>query len=65
VKSHVWRIKQKTNETAPSALVNMVFILPMEFKAPSDKEEAEVQAMAQLALEPMQAAFDKLEEKEC
>jgi hypothetical protein len=41
----------------------MVFFLPVEFKAPSD-EEAE-QAMVQLSLYPMQAVFDKLEDKEC
>jgi hypothetical protein len=41
----------------------MVFVLPMEFKAPSDDEEEE-QAMAQLTLDPMQAGFDKPEDKE-
>jgi hypothetical protein len=41
----------------------MVFVLPMEFKAPSDDVEEE-RAMAQLTLDPMQAAFDKPEDKE-
>jgi hypothetical protein len=40
----------------------MVFFLPVEFKAPSG-EEAE-QAMAQLCVDPMQAVFDKPEDKE-
>jgi hypothetical protein len=64
VRSQVWRIKQKADETAPSASVNMVFILPMEFKAPTSDEEAEEQAMAQLTLDPTPATFDKPEEKE-
>ena len=42
--------------------VNMVFFLPEEFKAPSEKEAE--QAMAQLSLDPMQATFDKLGNKE-
>lgn len=33
VKFQAWFVKQKTDETAPSASVNMVLILPMEFKA--------------------------------
>jgi hypothetical protein len=64
VRSQVWCVKQKTNETAPSASINMVFILPMEFKAPTDDEEAEEQAMAELTLDPMPATFDKPKEKE-
>jgi hypothetical protein len=36
----------------------------MEFKAPPDDEEEE-QIMAELTLDPMQAAFDKPEDKEC
>jgi predicted aspartyl protease len=42
----------------------MVFVLPMEFKAPADDEDSEGPAMVQLALDPVQATFDKLEEKE-
>jgi hypothetical protein len=42
----VWRIKQKDDETAPSASVNMVFVLPMEFKALFDDEETKEQVMA-------------------
>jgi hypothetical protein len=48
---------RKADEFEPSASVNMVFVLPMEFKAPSDDKEEE-RAMAQLTLDPMQAAFD-------
>jgi hypothetical protein len=36
VKSQAWHIKRKTDEMAPSASVNMVHILPMEFKASAD-----------------------------
>jgi hypothetical protein len=64
VRSQVWCVKQKADETAPSASINMVFILPMEFKAPTDDEEAEEQAMAQQTVDPMPATFDKPEEKE-
>jgi hypothetical protein len=64
VKSQVWRVKQKADEPAPSASVNMVFVLPMEFKAPTDDEEIDEQAMAQLTLDLMPATFDKPEEKE-
>ena len=42
-KSQVWCSKEKADEVQ-AASFNMVFILPMEFKAPSD-EDAE-QAMA-------------------
>jgi hypothetical protein len=51
VRSQVWRVKQKADETAPSASANIVFILPMELKAPSDDEETKEQAMAQLTLD--------------
>jgi len=45
----------------PSADVNMVFILPMEFLAPfSDDEEVDfLDQIAQLALDPMTAIFEK------
>jgi len=45
----------------PSADVNMVFMLPMEFLAPSsDDEELEFSGqIAQLALDPMTAIFEK------
>ncbi|RLN35418.1 hypothetical protein C2845_PM03G32110 [Panicum miliaceum] len=40
----------------------MVFMLPMEFKAPVHADD-EV-AVAELALDPVQAAFEKPDEKE-
>ena len=45
----------------PSADVNMVFMLPMEFLAPSsDDEELDFSdQIAQLALDPMMAIFEK------
>jgi len=45
----------------PSADVNMVFMLPMEFLAPSsDDEEVDFyDQIAQLALDPMTAIFEK------
>jgi hypothetical protein len=41
--------------------INMVFMLPMEFLAPSDDEEEVVLSdqVAQLALDPMMVVFDK------
>ena len=60
-KSTVWRVKEKADEVE-AASVNMVFVLPMEFKA-SSNGEAE-QTMAQLSLDPMQATFEKPGDKE-
>jgi len=45
-----------------AASVNMVFILPMEFKAPSGEKVEPT--MAQLSLDNMQATFDKSGDKE-
>jgi len=47
--------------TGPSVDINVVFILPMEFLAPfSDDEEADFSdQIAQLALDPMTATFEK------
>jgi len=49
------------NEKGPSADVNMVFMLPMEFLASSnDDEETNISdQIAQLALDPMMAVFEK------
>jgi len=49
------------NGKGPSADVNMVFMLPMEFLAPfSDDEEISLpDQMAQLTLDPMTAIFEK------
>jgi len=44
----------------PSADVNIVFMLPMEFLAPSSDDELEFSdQIAQLALDPMRAIFEK------
>jgi hypothetical protein len=54
-----WQLKHKG--MGPLADINMVFMLPMEFLAPSDNEE-EVglsDQVAQLALDPMMAIFEK------
>ena len=50
----------------PSADVNMVFMLPMEFLAPSsDDEELDFSdQIAQLALDPMTAIFEKTADNE-
>jgi len=50
----------------PSADVNMVFMLPMEFLAPfSDDEEVEFpNQIAQLALDPMTSMFEKSSDDE-
>lgn len=63
VKSCVWHAKEKADEFAMSASVNMVVILPLEFKALSDDDEEEP-VVAKLNLDPMHAAFDKPEHKE-
>ena len=57
----MWRAEEKADEVE-TASVNMVFILPIEFKAPTDDETEK--AKAQLSLDPMQATFDKPEDKE-
>jgi len=66
VKSQVWRVKPKADdEQCPSSLavvINMVFMLPMQFMAPSDEEPELEEAMAQLALEPVTATFEKPED---
>jgi len=49
-----------TKREGPSAGVNMVFMLPMEFLAPSSDDELEFSdQIAQLALDPMTAIFEK------
>ena len=43
-KSQVWRTKEKADEVEATS-VNMVFILPMEFKAPSDEDTEQAVAV--------------------
>jgi hypothetical protein len=54
-----WQIRHKNK--SPSADINMVFMLPMEFLALSDSEEEVVfsDQIAQLTLDPMMAIFEK------
>jgi hypothetical protein len=54
-----WQLKHKGK--GPSTYINMVFMLPMGFLAPSDDEEDVVLSdqVAQLALDPMMAVFEK------
>ncbi|KAG0548792.1 hypothetical protein BDA96_01G197800 [Sorghum bicolor] len=58
--------RQDTKGKGPSANVNMVFMLPMEFLAPfSDDNEVDCpDEIAQLALDPMTAIFEKLDDNE-
>ena len=57
-----WRVKQTTNKGKPSANIDTVFILPVEFRAPSKYKQEESdgeeydeeelgEAVAQLALQ--------------
>ena len=36
-----WHVKQTTDKCKPSANIDMVFILPIEFRAPSKYEQEE------------------------
>jgi hypothetical protein len=58
-KHRQWQLKPKGK--GPSTDINMVFMLPIEFLAPSDDEEEVVLSnqVAQLALDPMMAIFEK------
>jgi len=56
----VWGSAAIRSQAGPSADVNMVFMLPMEFLAPSSDDELEFSdQIAQLALDPMTAIFEK------
>ena len=65
-----WRIKQTADKGKPSANIDMVFILPVEFRAPSKYGQGESdeegyddeefgEAVAQLTLQSQQAIFEK------
>ena len=54
-----WRPKQSKADEKPSADVNMVFVLPSEFRAPQPEELA----IAQLDLGPRPIIFEKPKEK--
>jgi len=54
-----WRPKQPRADEKPSADVNMVFVLPLEFRAPQPEELA----VARLDLGPQPIIFEKPKEK--
>ena len=54
-----WRPKQTKADEKPSADVNMVFVLPSEFRVPQPEELA----IAQLDLGPRPIIFEKPKEK--
>jgi hypothetical protein len=65
----VWRRKEKQPDqgadVAPSADVNMVFILPEEFKNPNTREDSDEEApVAQLDFGPQPIVFTKPPEKQ-
>ena len=69
VKSEVWRVKPRSDDRqvpgSSAAPVNMVYMLPSEFMAPSSDDERQSleEAVAQLNLEPIPATFAKPEDE--
>jgi hypothetical protein len=63
VRSQVWRPKPKADDEkdgGSKADINMVVLLPKDFMAPVDSDMSDEElGMAQLALEPTQAIFEK------
>ena len=61
----MWRTKQIADRKQPSANIQMTFLLPSEFRAPTDQEvyldfnESEYEIVAKLTV-VQQAIFDKL-----
>ena len=64
-KLQVWRAKQTTDRGQPSANIQMVFLLPSEFRAPADQEvysdfdESEYEEIVTKLTVIQQAIFDK------
>ena len=64
-KSQVWRAKQTANRRQPSANIQMVFLLPSEFRAPADQEvysdfdESEYEEIVAKLTVIQQAIFNK------
>jgi len=60
-----WHVKQTDDKGKPSTNIDMVFILPIEFRAPSKYEQEESdeegleEVVAQLTLQSQQDIFDK------
>ena len=59
------RADDRQDPGSSAAPINMVFMLPREFMAPanSDEEPELEEAVAQLALEPVSATFEKLKDE--
>ena len=64
-KLQVWRAKQTADRGQPSANIQMVFLLPSEFRAPADQEvyldfdESEYEEMVAKLTVVQHAIFDK------
>ena len=62
----MWRAKQTTDRSKPSANIQMAFLLPSEFRAPADQEvyldfnELEYEEIVAKLIVVQQAIFDKL-----
>ena len=56
-----WRVKQKADEGKSSANVDIISVLPAEFRANYDSGKPR-ERIAQLVLQPQQAVFDKPED---
>jgi hypothetical protein len=71
IKSQVWRVQAKADDRRDPELsvapINMVFMLPREFMARTDSDEnpESEEAIAQFALEPISATFEKPKDKKC
>ena len=71
VRSQVWRVKPRADDDqgpeSPAASVNMVFMLPSEFKALNleETDSEEEPAAAELALDPISATFEKPKDEKC
>ena len=65
VKPQVWHTKQTANRKQPSANIQMTFLLPSEFRAPTDQEvysdfdELEYEEIVAKLTVVQQAIFDK------
>ena len=64
-KPQVWRTKQTADRKQPSANIQMTFLLPSEFRAPTDQEvysdfdESEYEEIVAKLMVVHQAIFDK------
>ena len=64
-KTQVWRTKQIADKKQPSAKIQIAFLLPLEFRAPTDQEvysdfdESEYEEMVAKLMVTHQVIFDK------